>query len=101
MVAERLAASAGLNADQLNLFVSDKFVKDSNCVRSATDARNYCCWKFALGFHDLRTSFSPNYSMKVTDHCRIGVRSQHAPQQIVSRADVGHPIAHGFIDCVF
>ena len=38
--------------------------------------------------------------MEVAHHRRIGMRAQHAAQQVVRGANVGHPVAHGFVDGV-
>src|SRR5260370_24236537 len=39
--------------------------------------------------------------MKVADHGRIRMRSEHTAEQVMRRSHVGHPVAHGFVDSVF
>src|SRR5436190_3224420 len=101
MIAQFLAAAAGFNADQLYFFVSDEIVKDPDRIRPTTDAGNYGSWKFPFRLHNLRASLTADDFMEVADHRRIGMRAEHAAQQVMRRADVGDPVAHGFVDCIF
>ena len=48
-----------------------------------------------------RAGFVADDAMEVAHHGRIRVRAEDAAEQIVRRADVGHPVAHGFVDGVF
>ena len=57
--------------------------------------------KLAFGFPNLRPRLPSDDAMKIAHHGRIRMRSQHAAQQIMRGADIGDPVAHGFIDGVF
>jgi len=45
--------------------------------------------------------FTSDHFVKVANHGWVWVRSQHATEKIVRGADVGDPVAHGFVDGVF
>ena len=53
-----------------------------------------------FGLQDLLAGFLADDAMEVAHHRRVRMRSQHAAQQVVRGADVGDPVAHGFVDGV-
>ena len=57
--------------------------------------------QLALSLQNLRPRLAADHSMKIAHHRRIRMRAQHAAQQVVRGAHVGHPVAHGFVDRVF
>ena len=101
MIAEFFAAASGFDADQLYFFILDEFVEDADGVRAAAHASNDCSWQLAFGFQNLCARFMADDFVKVAHHGGIGMRSQHAAQKIMRGADVGDPVAHGFVDGIF
>ena len=101
VLAQRLAAASGFDPDEFNFFVFDEIVEDSYRVRSSADAGDDSLRKFAFGFENLRAGFASDDAMEVAHHGWIGMRSEHAPEQVMRGADIGDPVAHGFVDGVF
>src|SRR5580698_3979207 len=101
VIAESMAAPAGFYSDQLHSFVFDEVVEDPDGVRSATDARDDCGRQFSLCLENLSPDLAPDHAMEVANHGGIRVRAENASQKIVSSADVGDPVAHGFVDGIF
>src|SRR5690348_6200167 len=101
LIAKLVTASTGFYPNQLNFLVDDELVKYSNSIRSTTHAGDYRCRQLAFSLHNLLASLLPDHAMKIANHGRIRMRSQHASQQIVRCADVGDPVAHGFVDRIF
>ena len=99
--AQLCAAAAGFHADQFNFLVLDKFVEDADGIRAAADAGDDRGGQLAFGLENLRAGFAPDHFVKVAHHGGIGMRAEHAAQQVVRGTDVGHPVAHGFVDGVF
>ena len=91
MIAQRLAASASLDTDQLYFFIANKVVKNSDRIRSAANACNDRHRQLAFSFHDLRPRLAPNHSLEIAHHRGIRVSAQHAAQQIMRAAHIGHP----------
>ena len=50
---------------------------------------------------NLRAGFAADDAMEVADHGGVGVRAEDAAEEVVGGADVGDPVAHGFVDGVF
>src|SRR2546425_5390530 len=98
MITKCFAAAAGFNADQSYLLVLDEVMKNSDGVRSATDASDDRIRQAAFSFQNLCASFASDNFLEIADHGGIRMRAQHAAQQIVCGPDVGDPIAHGFVD---
>ena len=57
--------------------------------------------KLAFRLQNLRPGFASDHFVEVAHHRRIGMRAQHAAQQIMRGADIGDPVAHGLVDGVF
>ena len=100
MIAQALAPAPGFHADQLDFLVLDELVKDADGIRSAADAGDDRLGKLAFGLKNLLSRFAPGDLVKVAHHGGIRMRSQHAAQQVMRGAHVGHPVAHGFVDRV-
>src|SRR6266478_3791841 len=83
MITQLLAATSSFDSDQLHLLVSDEVVENSDSIRAAANARNDDRRQFALGFHNLRPRLTSDHSVKIAHHCRIGMRAQHAAQELV------------------
>src|SRR5208337_327706 len=81
VLAQQVAASARLNANQLHLGVLDELVEDANCIRAAANTGNHRSWQATFGFEDLLARLPADDAMKVTHHRRVRMCSQHAAQQ--------------------
>src|ERR1700722_19732367 len=101
MIAQRLAAPSGLNANELNFLVFKKIVENPDRIRSPAHARNNRGWQLSLSLQNLRPRLASNYPMKIPHHRRIWMRSEYATQQIMRRTHIRDPVAHGLIDRTF
>ena len=54
-----------------------------------------------FGGENLLAGFAADDGLKIADHRRIRMRAENGAEKIVRGADVGDPIAHGFVDGVF
>src|SRR5258708_18007335 len=50
---------------------------------------------------NLLASFAADDGLKIADHCGVRMRAEDGAEKIVRGADVGDPVAHGFVDGVF
>jgi hypothetical protein len=48
----------------------------------------------------LLASFEADHRLEIADHRGIGMRAKNGTQQIMRGANVGNPVAHGFVDGV-
>src|SRR5450631_300089 len=101
VLAQSFAESAGFHSDEFDFFVFEEVVENADGIRSSADAGDDGVGKFAFGFADLDACFASDDAMEVAHHGRIRMRAEHAAEQIVCRAHVGDPVAHGFVDGVF
>src|SRR5450631_328976 len=101
VLAQSFAESAGFHSDEFDFFVFEEVVENADGIRSSADAGDDGVGKFAFGFADLDACFASDDAMEVAHHGRIGMRSEHAAEQVVRGAYVGDPVAHGFVDGVF
>ena len=54
-----------------------------------------------FGGENLLAGFAADDGLKIADHRRIRMRAENGAEKIVRGADVGDPVAHGFVDGVF
>src|SRR5215208_3276349 len=76
-------------------------MKQSDGIRAAADTCDQNVRQPAFLFDDLFACFAPNDTLKIPDHQRVWVWTECAAEQIVSVADVRHPITECFVDRVF
>src|SRR5947209_10956864 len=101
MIAKLVAASSSLNANQFYPLITDEFVKDANSVGSTADAGNHSGGQPPFSFQDLRARLTSYNGVEIPHHGGIRMSAQHASQQIMRGTDIGDPVAHGLIDCIF
>src|SRR5690349_5763520 len=65
MIAEFFAAAPRLDADELNLLVTNKVVEDSDRVRSAANTGNHYSGQFPLSLQYLLARLLPNDAVKI------------------------------------
>ena len=75
-------------------------MEQADGVRTTADARVEMRGKTPLGGENLLAGFPADDRLKIADHRRIGVRAEDGAEKIVRGANVGNPIAHGFVDGV-
>src|SRR5437762_2936054 len=100
MVAQRHPSPTGLDPDQLDTFVLEELVKDTDGIGSAAYAGDDRGWKLPFSLQNLRPGFAANHRMKIADHGGIRMSAQHTAQQVMSVADIGDPVAHCLVDGV-
>src|SRR6478609_6772980 len=98
MVAKLLATAAGFYAHQFHFFVFDELMEYTNRVRSPAYAGDDLRGQFTFQLEDLRAGLASDHGMEVAHHGGIRMCSQNAAKQVMCIANVGDPVAHGFID---
>src|SRR4030088_45681 len=101
MFAQTLAAPAGLDADELHPLFLEELMEDANRIRAAANAGDNRARQFAFGFEDLHARFAADDFVKIANHRRVRMSAQNAAEKIMSRTNVGYPIAHRLVDRVF
>ena len=76
-------------------------VEEADGVRAAADAREKMRGQPLFGGENLLAGFAADDGLKIADHRGIRMRAENRAKQIVRVADVGDPIAHGFVDGIF
>ena len=77
-----------------------KCVEETDGVRTAADAGDQQVGQAPFGFQNLLARFDADDAMKIAHHHGIGMRAENRTEQVVRRAHVGDPVAHGFVDRV-
>src|SRR5438046_7171421 len=90
--------AAGLDTDQAHPSVVDEGVENTDGVAAAADTRNDGVRQPADKLQNLCASFASDDRLKLTNHQRVRMRSEHRAEEIVRIADIGHPIAHRLVD---
>src|ERR1700682_1838391 len=77
MFANSFAAPACFNAHHFYVRVTEKIVKQPDCVRASADTRKKKIWDASLGFENLRVRLLANNPMKIAHHHWVGVRAEN------------------------
>src|SRR5262245_26728692 len=101
MVAETLAAAACLYPDEPHALIPDELMEYADCIRTAAYTGYDGRGQLAFRLQDLRPRLPSDDRVEIAHHGRIRMRPKHAAQEVMRVADVGHPVAHGFIDGIF
>src|SRR3990172_8771801 len=80
--------------------IVDKRIKQTDGVRSTTDASDHGVRQSAFEFHDLPAHFTPDHRLKIAHDARIGMRAGDSAENIKRAVDVGDPIAERLVDGV-
>ncbi len=99
--AEFVAAAAGFDADHFYGFVFQKFVEQADGVGTAADAGKKMRGQAIFRSENLRAGFAADAGVEIAHHRGIRMRAENRAEKIVRGADVGDPVAHGFVDGVF
>src|SRR5262249_11012354 len=67
-------------------------------IASTADTRDEKIRQAFLTFEDLPACFVTDHSVEVPYHHRIGMRAESRAENVMGRADVGHPVTHCLID---
>src|SRR6266404_7313031 len=94
-------ATAGFNADHFYISIAQKSMEKADGVRAATNTREQMRWQTLFRGENLLASFAADDGLKITHHSGIRMRTEHGAKQIVRGANVGDPVAHGFVDGIF
>ena len=95
-----IALAAGLDADQPDAAIVDERVEDADGVAAAADAGDDGVGQPPGQLEDLRARLAADDRLELAHHQRIRMRPEHRAEQVVRVADVGHPVAHRFVDGV-
>ena len=89
-----------LDADQTRRRLVDEPGEDAHRVRAAADTRDHDVGWAPEEVTALRVGLLADDALELTDHVRVRVRADHGAEAEVGVADVGHPVAHRFVDGV-
>ena len=90
-----------LHANQLHLGLGDIGVKNSHGVGAAADAGDDGVGLASGKLLHLHDAFFADHRLEVAHHHRIGMRAGHCADDVEGVLDVGHPVAHRFVERVF
>src|SRR5258708_36868251 len=76
-------------------------MEEADGVWAATDTGEKMRGQALFCGEDLLASFAADDGLKIADHCWIRMRAEDGAEKIMRGAEVGEPVAHGFIDGVF
>src|SRR5678815_242773 len=68
------AASSCFNANHLHVIVVEKFIKEADCIASATNTREQIVGQPLFQLKNLSASLLPYHTLKIANHHRIGMR---------------------------
>src|SRR6266478_731316 len=94
-------ATSSFDADHLYIRVAKELMEKADGVRTAADASKKMRGQALFRGEDLFAGFAADDGLKIADHRRVRMRAQNGAEEIVGAADVGDPVAHGFVDGVF
>ncbi len=100
VVAENLAAAAGLDPAQGDARVGEEGVEDADGVGAAAHTGDHHVGQAALGGEHLLAGLAADHTLEVAHHGRVGVGAKGRAEQVVALG-VGHPVAHRLVDGVF
>src|ERR1700674_1351603 len=89
-----------LHADQLDALVREIGIKDAHRVRAAADAGDDHVRLAADHFRHLLQALATDHALEIANHHRVGMRSRDRPDDVERILDVGHPVAHRFVERV-
>src|ERR1017187_335702 len=83
VLAQRVAAASSFYADQFDFAVFDEFVESSDGVGTPANTGDYRGRKLAFCLEYLLAGFLADDAVEVAHHGGIGMRAQHASQQVM------------------
>jgi hypothetical protein len=101
VLAKPVAAAASLDTDHFYAGILEEFVEETNGVGAATNTGVKMRGQALFGSEDLFAGFAANDGLEIADHGGVRMRAKNGAKEIMGIADVGDPIAHGFVDGVF
>src|SRR5262249_43338917 len=76
-------------------------MKKTDGVGATADASEEMSGEALFGGENLFACFATDAEVKIANHGRVRMRAENGAEEIVGVADVGDPVAHGFVDGVF
>ena len=101
------AFTRGFDTNEAGCGMFDIGVKNAHGITAATYAGNHgirlvilttCHFQHLRHLHQ---AFLADHALEVAHHHGVGVRARHGTDDVKSIVDIGHPVAHGFIQRVF
>src|SRR5918995_3283994 len=90
-----------LDADEPDVFATDKRVKRADCVRACADAGDDGVWVAAETLAALSLYLRPYNGLEVAHDPRVRRWADDAPYDVVGVLDVRHPVPYGLVYGVF
>src|SRR5690554_7079354 len=91
------ALTSGFDPDELNVVVRDIGMENPHGVGTATYRRHHVIWLTPRVQWHLFDAFGTDNRLEVPDHGRIGMGARHGSDDVKGAFDVGHAVAHGFV----
>ena len=92
---------SGFDADELHARILIERREEADGVASAPNTGNRVIGEAAGLLEHLCSSLGADDCLKIAHHHRVGMGADDAPNEVIARTDVGDPIPHRFVDCVF
>src|SRR3569623_694934 len=89
--------TARVDADQADAFVRDIRMEDADGVGAAADTGDYRVGLAAGEFRHLDEAFAADHALEVAYQHGIRMRAGGRAEDVKSRLDVGHPVAHRLV----
>ena len=93
--------ATGFHADQAHTVEWNVIVENAHRIGAATDACEHRIRLTANHFRHLREAFLADDRIKIAHHHRVRMRSRHRTDNVKGALDIRHPVAHGFVQCIF
>ncbi len=93
-----MPSPARLHADHLHGFVLEERIEQAHRIGAAADAGDEQVGQALFLFQDLPAGFVADDALEIAHHQRIGMRAIDRAEDVMRGADVGDPVAHGFVD---
>ncbi len=96
------AFTSGFNANQSCLLEGNVGVKNAHRIRAAAHTRQHGIGLSAqMHTRHLCDAFFADHALEIAHHHRIRMRPGHGADDVESVFYIRHPIAQGFVECVF
>ena len=99
MLAARQAFARGFHADEAGRALEVR-IEDAHGIRAAADAGDDSIGLACRLLLHLHQALFADHRLEVAHHHRVGMRTGHGADDVEGALDVGHPVAHRFVERV-
>ena len=91
------SVTSSFDANKLDTFDRDVRIEDTHCVRTAADTSDRVIGLAATLLLHLANALLADHGLEITHHHRIRMRAGNSADDVEGVGNVGHPVAHGFV----